>query len=58
MKEKKRFGFLSQGYVAPHAESVEMNNQGMLCASPVEPNIDGSLEGFTNESENGTWDNP
>ena len=58
MKENKKFGFLSQGYEAPRAESVEMNNQGMLCASPVEPNIDGNLEGFTNETQTGTWDNP
>ena len=54
MKKKLKFGFLSQGYEAPRAESIEMSNQGMLCASPAEPNIDGNLEGFTYDGE-GSW---
>ena len=36
MKENKKFGFTSQGYEPPRAESVEMSNQGMLCASPID----------------------
>ena len=51
MKENKKFGFLSQGYVAPRAESVEMSNQGMLCASPSE--IDGTPEEMT--EVDGSW---
>ncbi|MBQ0129869.1 MAG: hypothetical protein KBT57_08550 [bacterium] len=33
MKEKKKFGYLSQGYEAPRAESFETGNEGILCAS-------------------------
>ena len=30
MKKKSKFGFLSQGYAAPRAESVEMMIEGNL----------------------------
>ena len=52
MKEKQEFGFTSQGYEAPRAESVAMSNQGLLCASPSE--IDGGIEQFT--IGGGAWD--
>ena len=51
MKEKKKIGFTSQGYTAPRAESVEMSNQGMLCASPSD--IEGEPEGMN--EVNGSW---
>ena len=35
MKKKLKFGFLSQSYEAPRAESVEVANEGLLCASEV-----------------------
>ena len=33
MRKKSKFGFLNQGYEAPRAESVEIVNQGVFCAS-------------------------
>ena len=36
MKENKKFGFLSQGYEAPRAESVEVAQESVLCASPID----------------------
>ena len=36
MKENKKFGFLSQGYAAPRAESVEVAQESILCASPID----------------------
>lgn len=33
MKEKKKFYFKSQGYVAPRAESVAIALRSILCAS-------------------------
>lgn len=55
MKENKKFGFLSQDYAAPRAECIEMCNQGLLCASPSEPELDGGLEDF-GDAGTGTWD--
>ena len=52
MKEKQEFGFLSQGYAPPRAESVAMSNEGLLCGSPSD--VDGGLEGFN--MGNGAWD--
>ena len=49
MKTKKKFGFTSQGYEAPRAESVAVGNEGLLCAS-----IDGALQGFTDDVD-GDW---
>lgn len=31
--EKKKFGYLSQVYVAPRAENVEVENEGLLLSS-------------------------
>ena len=53
MKTKKKFGFLSQGYEAPRAESVDVAQESILCASPVE--VDGGLQGFTNDATPGNW---
>ncbi len=50
MKKNLKFGFSSQGYEAPRAESVEVGNEGLLCAS-----IDGALQGFTMDEEVGDW---
>lgn len=33
MKEKKKFGFTSQCYEAPRAESVAVAQESILCAS-------------------------
>ena len=50
MEKKVKFGFTSQGYEAPRAESVAVGNEGLLCAS-----IDGALQGFTMDEEVGDW---
>ena len=36
MKKKLKFGFISQGYEAPRAESVEVAQESVLCASPID----------------------
>lgn len=51
MKEKKKFGFNSQVYAAPRAESIEMSNEGLLCASHVV--VSGGLEGFGHQNGEG-----
>ena len=53
MKTRKKFGFFSQGYEAPRAEGVEVAQESVLCASPVE--VDGGLQGFTNDATPGNW---
>lgn len=56
MKEKKKFGFTSQAYAAPRAESVVMNNEGLLCASTTPVGISGGLEGFQyKDNSEGGW---
>ena len=52
--EKKKFGFKSQGYEAPRAESVEVAQESVLCASPTNE-IDGGLQGFENDPTLGGW---
>ena len=37
MKEKKNHGFESQSYEAPHAESVAVAQESILCASQESP---------------------
>ena len=37
--EKIKFGFPSQAYEAPRAESVEVAQESILCASPNEPEV-------------------
>ena len=55
MKEKMKFGFTSQGYEAPRAESVEIAQVSVLCASPGgDDELDGLPQGFENDTE-GTW---
>ena len=44
MKEKKKFGLKSQGYVAPRAESVAVAQESILCASG--PLLEGQNETF------------
>lgn len=51
-KEKLKFGFLSQSYTAPRAESFAMRNEGLLCSSPT--SIEGDPEEFI--IGNGSWE--
>ena len=51
MKVRMKIGLESQAYAAPRAESIAMNNEGLLCAS-----IDGGLQSFEQETSEGTWD--
>ena len=51
MKKKLKFGFFSQGYEAPRAESVEVAQESVLCASP----IDGVTAGTYEIEEIGNW---
>lgn len=51
MKKKLKFGFLSQSYEAPRAESVEVAQESILCASPSD--IDGAPEKMT--QVDGSW---
>lgn len=53
MKKKLKFGFTSQGYEAPRAESVDVAQESVLCASPTNE-IDGGLQGFQNDTD-GSW---
>ena len=34
--EKIKFGFTSQSYEAPRAESVDVAQESVLCASPID----------------------
>lgn len=52
-KVMMNFGLGSQSYAAPHAEGVEMCNEGLLCAS-VEGDTTGSLEQVG--TVGGAWD--
>lgn len=54
MENKKEFGFLRHGYEAPWAESVAVAQESILCAS--QPELDGGLQEFENETTDGTWD--
>ena len=51
MEKKKKFGFTSQCYEAPRAESVEVAQESVLCASP----IDGVTAGTYEIEEIGNW---
>ena len=53
MKVRMKIGLESQAYAAPRAESIAMNNEGLLCAS-----VDGGLQSFEQETVVGTWDDP
>ena len=49
-----KFGFPSQAYEAPRAESVEVAQESILCASLINE-IDGALQGFTEDENSGQW---
>ena len=49
MNKKLKFGFFSQGYEAPRAESIALSNEGLSCASDV-------LTGGTEQVVNGFGD--
>ena len=36
MEKKVKFGFFSQNYETPHAESVDVAQESVLCASPID----------------------
>lgn len=43
-----------QTYAPPRAESIEMRNEGLLCASPTQ--MEGDIEDVEGMDEvNGTW---
>lgn len=44
MTEKRKFGFLSQGYVAPRADNVALHNEGLLCASIMSAGLEDCVE--------------
>lgn len=46
MKEKRKFGFTSQGYIAPRAEYVAIAQESILCASITPKQLDGQNENF------------
>lgn len=50
-KENMKFGLESQGYVAPRAENVEVAQECILCASPVDTVMTTEYE----EVEIGGW---
>ena len=52
MENRKKNVFIRQGYEAPHAESIAVAQESILCASPSD--INGGLEGFT--TGDGLWD--
>ena len=59
MKKKSKFGFLSQSYEAPRAESVSLMNEGslLLAASGQFDGLEGGLQSF-GDGGTGTWDDP
>ena len=57
MNEKKNFGFGSRTYAAPRAESVAMNNGGLLCASPSDLE-ECVIQEFVIDEDLGLWEDP
>lgn len=56
MKEKKNFGYLSQGYVAPRAENVAIENECLIMASSQVPTLSSyNVEDFGRKSSD--WGN-
>lgn len=51
--KKRIFDFTSQSYEAPRAESVEVAQESILCASPSDDDLEGEPEGFTTTT--GNW---
>lgn len=58
-KETKRFGYMSQDYAAPRAESIEMDNEGVLCASLEQTEKLEKEKGtdWDNDRNGSDWDN-
>lgn len=55
MKEKKKFGFISQGYEAPRAEAYTMTQEaGILSSSVPTTPVTGNGFQFQNQGE-GKW---
>ena len=54
-KETKRFGYMSQDYAAPRAESIEMDSEGVLCASKI-PEDGGTTQQINGTDFGGNWD--
>ena len=57
MKVRMKIGLESQAYAAPRAESIELINEGLLCASTVS-SLDGDIEELELEPESINWDMP
>ena len=57
MKENIKFGFMSQIYEAPHAESIEMCMDSQLLNASIEADKDGT-EGFVGTGAKASWDEP
>ena len=53
MKKNEKFGFMSQAYEAPRAESIEMCNDSQLLNASIKAETEGT-EKF--EHIGGTWD--
>lgn len=53
MKEKKRFGFVSQAYEAPRAEAFEMMQEANILSSSVPTPVTGN--GFQFGNQGGNW---
>lgn len=51
--KKRIFDFTSQSYEAPRAESVEVAQESILCASPSDDDLEGQPEDFTTTT--GSW---
>ena len=50
MKVRMKIGLESQAYAAPRAESIAMNNEGLLCAS-----VTTELNESFKEVSDGVW---
>ena len=57
MKVRMKIGLESQAYAAPRAESIELIDEGLLCASTVS-SLDGDIEELELEPESINWDMP
>ena len=56
MKEKKRFGFVSQAYEAPRAEAFEMMQEANILSSSVPtPPTPVTGNGFQFGNQGGNW---
>ena len=54
MEKKKKIGFTSQNYEAPHAECFGFENESLLLSSSIIPEVDGfTTEDF--DTKTGIW---